>query len=666
MGDIIDLEQFLTDTWRDIANFVNESAVYIDHAATECLHWHTGGKIYSFFKDAGAVSVYELAMYNFRYAKVQNCKKAVIISTSTNPAFYQRTIKMIIEKNAYDHYIIITAAHPDVLNYDDTVPLEDRMDYAKLKRDVKNWMHSNQQSQDCLVTILFRPIFISLIDNDLFVTPSFNDLLSPLDGTLLKDSEYEVDHFVSLFNSLLTYLNLKEDIYSMGKFSEHIAEKLEMLPMAVDRRNNLVGAKERGVSLIFVDRTLDLCTSTSNNTESLLARILCTLSHLPHHCNDVAINMSPLFCDSQFKEYINVPGCLASNDKNLMNMLITKKQKEVLTTTNKMLIDILSTKENLKLRENLKPKLATRISAHSLEKLVNKFKDIDDLHTISESSKKLQVVLGIIQALTSEKTSRIELLISLEKLVLQNIAVSRDSTSVLGQLSNIIKTREKRGLNTDNILALLVHIYALAGTEIQFSFQQEQQLEEAIANAVFEDIIKLKKDTVNSEMSIYQQTLLLFDVTNIEAAKETSEKIAKHIMNILHEIAQQRASLHNYTSLMSKSNSQEIVRRIGILQQLLTDMLHPNRFELPDLHQRSPSLISAGFNLFSKGRIKHHPCDNNWIIIYVIGGITPEEVRETKEIISSFNSNCQITIAGSRLLKPSDIVDKILLSSINY
>lgn len=46
----------------------------------------------------------------------------------------------------------------------------------------------------------------------------------------------------------------------------------------------------------------------------------------------------------------------------------------------------------------------------------------------------LQVVLGIIQALTSEETSRLELLISFEKLILQNIAVSRDSTTVLGQV----------------------------------------------------------------------------------------------------------------------------------------------------------------------------------------------------------------------------------------
>jgi len=58
-------------------------------------------------------------------------------------------------------------------------------------------------------------------------------------------------------------------------------------------------------------------------------------------------------------------------------------------------------------------------------------------------------------------------------------------------------------------LALLVHIYALAGTEIQFSLQQEQQLKEAITDAIFEDITKLKEN-MNSKMSVYQQTLLLF------------------------------------------------------------------------------------------------------------------------------------------------------------
>lgn len=80
---------------------------------------------------------------------------------------------------------------------------------------------------------------------------------------------------------------------------------------------------------------------------------------------------------------------MASNDKSLMNTLIMKKQKEMLIAMNKMLNDIFSTKENLK------SKLTTRISAHSLEKLVNKFKDTDNLDAITESSKKLQVCISM-------------------------------------------------------------------------------------------------------------------------------------------------------------------------------------------------------------------------------------------------------------------------------
>lgn len=52
-----------------------------------------------------------------------------------------------MENNAFEHCTIVTAAHPNVLNY------EDRLDYVKLKRDVKNWMCSNQQSQVILYCI---------------------------------------------------------------------------------------------------------------------------------------------------------------------------------------------------------------------------------------------------------------------------------------------------------------------------------------------------------------------------------------------------------------------------------------------------------------------------------------------------------------------------------
>lgn len=50
-----------------------------------------------------------------------------------------------MEKNEFDYCTIITAAHPNVLNYEDAIPLEDREDYIKLKRDIKSWMYSNQK-----------------------------------------------------------------------------------------------------------------------------------------------------------------------------------------------------------------------------------------------------------------------------------------------------------------------------------------------------------------------------------------------------------------------------------------------------------------------------------------------------------------------------------------
>lgn len=86
--------------------------------------------------------------------------------------------------------------------------------------------------------IKFQPIFIGPIDNGLFVTPIFSNLMPTLvNGTVLNDVSDVTDYFVNLFHNLFAYLGLKEDIYSMGKFSNYIAEKLNMLPEAVERRN---------------------------------------------------------------------------------------------------------------------------------------------------------------------------------------------------------------------------------------------------------------------------------------------------------------------------------------------------------------------------------------------------------------------------------------------
>lgn len=83
-----------------------------------------------------------------------------------------------------------------------------------------------------------------------------------------------------------------------------------------------------------------------------------------------------------------VPGCLASKNGEAMDLLFNKKQKEVLLSLNKMLIDMATNIESPK-----PSKIATRITAHSLEKGVQKFKDSESIESLCKNNKNLQVLL---------------------------------------------------------------------------------------------------------------------------------------------------------------------------------------------------------------------------------------------------------------------------------
>ncbi|XP_043681338.1 sec1 family domain-containing protein 2-like isoform X1 [Vespula pensylvanica] len=660
MNFIDEVEKFTHKCWKSIFMEIHEAVVFIDSAATECLHWHTGDQGYLVLKTAGALSVHELATYNLRNVKDINDGKAVIISTSAYADFYEYIIKMIMEQNTFKSYTIITTVHYRTMNYDNSISNKEIKNYTKMKEDLQSSINSKNPMQNVSIDIIYIPIFISLLTRSLFTTPPFANLMPPIhipEPNKIKETELYINHFVSSLESLFHHLDITEDIYSIGKCSDYIAETLKNLPAAIKRRSKLNGASGSRISLILIDRTLDLCAATSHDTSSVLSRMLCILPHLPNHTNDIAVNMNPIVCGSMIDApFTEIPGCLATTDKSLIDILISKKQQAVLVTANHLLQNILTSKGSPK------SKISTRVSVHSLEKQMYKFQDKNEIYSTLESSKQLQIIWAIVQSLKSDKNTQIELLLSIEKLVSQNVAVSRDSSSVLTQLSNIIKTRHDRKLDTENLLALLIYVYALAGTEIHFSPAQEQLLEESLSMAVYEDI-KVFNESTDITNGVYQQILLLLGVTDDESAKEISIKTAKHFITMLHDIAKKREGLRNYVSLVSDPHPSEMVQYISILEQLVKDIINPKRPKIHDLHAKSMH-SSISFNLFSKSKIEHHPANNPWILIYVVGGITPEESRKVQEIISTYKTNCSITLAGSRLLNPSDIVNEILLMGI--
>ncbi|KAJ8682740.1 hypothetical protein QAD02_018532 [Eretmocerus hayati] len=654
-----EVQDFVHVCWKEVLSMVNNAAVYIDHAASECLHWYCGDNAYLTLKDAGALSVHELALYNFHNLHAKGAKNAVIISTSTDSVFYQRTLKLIIDKNDFEKCIIVCTAHKKILSYTSaqTSDTEQESSYDNLKGDILHWMNDKTLSKSSQVTMIFKPLFIACLKKDVFVTPPFSDFMPLSIEEFSREYKSDIDFFVSSFHSLFAHYNVIEDIYSLGKISLCIARELNNLTAAVNRKKQT--SKDRRVSLILVDRLLDLSTASSHNSETTLGRILCTLPHLPHHHNDVAVLMHPLSlkgeaCTSSFM----VPGCLATTNEESIDLLLNRKQRDVLLELNKMLINMASNKESPK------PNRITRINAHSLEKSIQKFRDSESIESLCKNSKNLQMVAAVVQALKSSKTAQIEFIISLEKLILQNLAISGDSSSILSQLSNIVKTRASRGLEMENLLVLLIYLYALAGPDLKFSKQQEEGLKESLSGAICEDIKAFDDSDSNHELSAYYQTLLLLGASDEATSKEVSVKVAERIIDTLHKLLTQRETLKKYKQVMSKANPHEMARHISILEQLVTDLTDEHRPEIPDLLSVSMQEVNPDKTL--KSESSSHPCDNPWIIIYVVGGITPDEIAIVETIKNKKGaSSPKITLAGSRLLSPLDIVDRVLLTSIN-
>nr|XP_033321939.1 sec1 family domain-containing protein 2-like isoform X1 [Megalopta genalis] len=655
---IFEMKKYNSKCWEAIFTEVRDAVVYIDQYATECLHWYAGGKGYMALKNAGAIAVHELGMYHFRYPEVKGAKKAVIVSTAGNPAFYQRTIKMILAKNAFNGCTVYCSIPCCTTNYHGNHSAQDKLNYIKLKRDIELWMISKNLSQDPSVNVIHVPFLIAPLNDYLFVTPPFGDLMPSLDSSIPEDLSAEIYLIANSFYKLFDNINIKLDVYSIGKLSDLFAEILENCFTNSTYPNHSSEVVETGVSLILIDRTLDLCTPTSNNMESFLTKILGALPRLPQHNNDVAINTSPAFglVEGILQTY-DVPGCLASIEKATIDLFILESEKKLLTAANQMLNDITSMKDSTKLRTPM------RISGHSLERAVSKLQNMNIIDSMIVHTEKVQSIMAIVEASTSQKTSQFELLTSLEKLALQNLSASRESSSILAQLSNVIRTRLHRGLNIENLLALLIHVYALTGTQIRFPTQQEQQLEQSIADAIFEDFEIFEKNPSTNKISASQRSLLLLGINNAAAARETSYKIAARILRTLRLIAKQRSLLQDYRDLMIKSTSKETIQYVSILEQIAKDILFADKTrELRDLRQRTPSLISAGFNLLLRGKAKRHPRDNSNILLFIIGGFTAEEAKLIQEIALNRGQNKtpRIMLAGSRLLNPLDIMDKIL------
>ncbi|XP_013194849.2 sec1 family domain-containing protein 2 [Amyelois transitella] len=638
--------------WSEVYNRIIGAAVFLDDASAECLHWDGG--LFNLLM-GGAVSVKTLSPFE---TSSKDHKKAVFITQATSTQL--QTVCEIIRNSNFTHCILISCVSLDVvfLELNEGRDVSDVVSAARAPaeaiKQLEGMLQDAMGKTHSIIEVVHIPIFTISPTNVVFLTPPYHKLFPLYDGKLIPDStsldlyslssseRSHVRRLASGLNSMFDSMNFKEDIYYMGAFSSLVAGVLENSPVCLARRKNC----SNPTSLIIVDRTLDLCGVTSHSMDSVLDKVMAVLPRFPGHSNDVAVDMSAL-CQANVtnpaEDLQLSPGCLyhANEDGCVQSFeyMINKSQKEVM-------FDLYNKLSKIDVQKSPSPKTLMKVTPQSVEKIVNASKGNYDI--IGKHAGVLQQAMAVVHTLKSPKRAQIDLLMSLERQVQQSLVASRDSTSVLHQVSQLIKSRKERQLPLERLLALTVHVYSLTGTEVAFSKQHEDSLRETLSVAIFED----------------HKTLFAGEESKM-ATPEECDEIARKIMARLKDVAQMRKILTKYNSVLKRCETGVGHEYRGVLQQLVEDLVDTERPEIPDLRHRNEGikdLLRSGLNILTskKSRTSKHPLDNSVVVIFVIGGITSEECKRLHRSVITSGVDNSVLIASTRLVTPVEAMRDVL------
>uniref|UniRef100_A0AAV2KSF0 Sec1 family domain-containing protein 2 n=1 Tax=Knipowitschia caucasica TaxID=637954 RepID=A0AAV2KSF0_KNICA len=58
-----------------------------------------------------------------------------------------------------------------------------------------------------------------------------------------------------------------------------------------------------------------------------------------------------------------------------------------------------------------------------------------------------------------------------------------------------------------------------------------------------------------------------------------------------------------------------------------------------------------------------HPSDNPVLFLFLVGGVTPSELRQIKEVVSTLKPAAQVLVLATRLLRPTDIPELLFTTT---
>jgi len=655
------LSDFNIHFWGEVAKKCSRAVVFIDTAAAECLHWSGGVSLLH-----RALAIREFSIFE---SAGQKYKKAVFILSSPVIGKVLNTLKSILESSSLEYVVVISTCHPTVHTWSQH-PVkdwntEDRTGFDQLEEQVLMWMGNVNLTAE----IFYLPLFMVNLTSRVFLTPSYSSLfpllqpdiihstalwrnLNPGQSLQCEPGDWSslphqlqtcVRQMVGSLHSLMTTLGAREEIWSMGKLSKQLGDQLESWGPAKTRRK---GAANK-VSLVLVDRTLDLASCARYGGDTLLARAVEMMDRLPGHTVDVGVDLARVFAMAEGGDSDSlVPGSLASvgagkdTEKELeeLESLIFSSEKECLNLLHKNLVE-----SSPKKKEDGGKKFVTGSTLEADMKDYTGDYDslLANLSTISRAS-------CAVTCLAQQSNIRRKRMLALSTQFARMICEGGER--VLGDMTDLVRGRKDNFLKLDDIMLLLVFVYNSIDVRDSFPQEEEDRLRSVLGEAV------LKEGEAGGLGPVMEE------LCQREGGDKLDELVALSVVNTVWErlegIKTSREGLGRYQSLINYDGEY-----CGLVEQLLRDIYHPGRGEVEALHHHAGGLgamLRSGLGWLGSAPAKPHPRENPWIILFVIGGLTASEIASSQSLVEGTG---RLTMAGTRLMSPSDMLHMTFLSN---
>ncbi|XP_049588058.1 sec1 family domain-containing protein 2 [Syngnathus scovelli] len=663
---------FPVQMWDRVLSKVNRAVVFMDDPSAEVLHWTVGGAAALF--DAGARNVKQFSSFE---SCSEDEPKAVFVVSSLLKGRTVNTLKDIISLSHLQYCVVITAvSHPLHLLANNVTAAADADTstpvFDQLEDKLCEWMGNMNYTAE----VLHVPLSFATVSQQLLLVPAFANLfpLLPPDLRALNAKRPEKKRFASLedvdmhalpaelqleikalveaLNAMLEATGTREESFALGPMSRLIAGELATHPQAKNRRKTAPNK----ASIIFVDRTMDLTGAVGHHGDSLAEKILTMLKPLPGHVTDVQVDMRELtrvlICPGS--ESCVAPGCLAQTRspaaRSLWEVMLTSKHKESLMEVRRQLVEAAS-KEKLPIKMSM-----GRVTPEQLCSYARPFRD--NAGALESHCGVLQQGLATAQTLRHPLLPRWDACLAVERLLLQALG-DADFTSVLSQIVPLLKPRGSQDgfaedeCGPDELILLLIYLYSLAD-EAQAPEREDVRQRE-----------KLEREVIGGlTLAITRESKLSPLLQKITGCTEEEEPSTERVHSALERmfetlgrLSHARDHLKQLRRVYTPSDGVHQATYRPLLRQILQEVFHPDKHECPDIEHMSgglTDLLKTGFSMFMKVS-RPHPSDNPLLFLFLVGGVTPSELRLVKETVATLKPGSQVLVLSTRLLRPTDI-----------